>query len=65
MRLLGELRSAEALILQATGPEGRTAGTARLRLLLERLGTGRAGSQRLQQEYFERLLERLDLNGGG
>ena len=65
VRLLGELRSAEALILQATRPEERTAATARLRLLLDRLGAGRAGSLRLQQEYFERLLERLDRVGGG
>ena len=64
VRLLGELRSAEALILQATRPEERTAATARLRLLLDRLGAGRAGSLRLQQEYFERLLERLDGAGG-
>lgn len=65
VRLLGELRSAEALILQATRPEERAAATARLRLLLDRLGTGRAGSLRLQQDYFERLLERLDRVGGG
>ena len=64
VRLLGELRSAEALILQATRPEERTAATARLRLLLDRLGAGRAGSLRLQQEYYERLLERLDGAGG-
>jgi hypothetical protein len=66
VRLLGELRSAAALFFQATGVEERSAASARLRLPLGRLGTGRARSLQLQlqQDYFERLLERLDRAGG-
>ena len=50
VRLLGELRSAEALFFQATGVEERSAASARLRLLLGRLGTDRARSLHLQQD---------------
>jgi len=60
VRLLGELRSAEAPLIHATGPEGRSAASARLHLLLDRLGARRGGSLQLQHDYFERLLERLD-----
>jgi hypothetical protein len=57
--LLAELRSAEQLLVQAIGPEERRAASARLRLLLERLGSSRTGSLRTESDYFERLAERL------
>jgi len=59
VRLLAELGSAEQLIRAATSGEERTAASARLRLLLDRLGSGRAMPLQLQAQYFERLLERV------
>jgi hypothetical protein len=59
VRLLAELRSAEQLLMQARHEEERVAAGARLRILLERLGSGRAVTMRVQSQYFERLVERL------
>jgi hypothetical protein len=59
VRLLGELGSAEQLIREATSDEERAAASTRLRLLLERLGAGRALPLQLQACYFERLLDRM------
>jgi ABC-type lipoprotein export system ATPase subunit len=65
VRLLAELRSAEQLLLQATAREERSAAAARLRLLLERLGTSRAAPLQSQSDYFQRLAERLAGARGG
>jgi hypothetical protein len=65
VRLLAELRSAEQLLLQATAREERSAAAARLRLLLERVGTSRAAPLQSQSDYFQRLAERLAGARGG
>ena len=59
IRLFAELRSAEQLLMQASAEEERVAATARLRVLLERLGSGRAMPLQAQADYFARLVERL------
>jgi len=59
VRLFAELRSAEQLLMQAGRDEERVAASARVRLLLERLGAGRAVTMQVQSEYFEQLVERL------
>jgi hypothetical protein len=59
VRLLRELRTAEQLLARAVDPQERSSASARLRLLLERLGSSRAGPLQSQSEYFERLAERL------
>ena len=63
VRLFAELRSAEQLLMQASAEEERVAATARLRVLLERLGSGRAMPMQAQADYFERLVERLGRAG--
>lgn len=65
VRLLRELRTAEQLLVQAVDPEERSAASVRLRLLLERIGSSRAGPLQSQSEYFERLAGRLAGARGG
>ena len=64
LRLFAELRSAEQLLMQARHEEERGASGARLRILLERLGSGRAVTMQVQSQYFEQLVERLGRGGG-
>ena len=59
IRLLGELGTVEQLLREATRDDERAAASARLRLLLERLDRGRAGSILAEAWYRERLLARL------
>ena len=59
VRLFAEIRSVEQLLMQARVEEESVAATARLRLLLERMGSGRALPLQAQADYFERLVERL------
>ena len=61
--LFAEIRSAEQLLMQARVEEERVAATARLRLLLERMGSGRAMTMQVQSQYFEKLVERLGRAG--
>jgi Domain of unknown function (DUF1992) len=61
IRLFAEIRSAEQLLMQASAKEERVAATARLRVLLERMGSGRAVTMQVQSQYFEQLVERLSL----
>jgi len=63
VRLFAEIRSAGQLLMQASAEEERIAATARLRLLLERMGSGRAMPLQVQADYFERLVERLGRAG--
>jgi hypothetical protein len=63
VKLFAEIRSAEQLLMQASAEEERIAATARLRVLLERLGSGRAMPMQAQTDYFERLVERLGRAG--
>lgn len=65
VRLFAELRSAEQLLMRAGEGEERVAATTRLRLLLERLGAGRAMPLQMQAHYFERLVDRLGRAGEG
>jgi hypothetical protein len=65
VRLFAELRSAEQLLMRAGAEEERVAASARLRLLLERLGAGRAMPLQTQAHYFERLIDRLGRTGEG
>ena len=60
VRLLAEIRSVESLIAHATRDADRAAGSARLRLLLDRLGSGRGGSVQAEAWYFDRLVARLE-----
>ena len=55
VRLFAELRSAEQLLTQASAEEERVVATARLRVLLERMGAGRAMAMQVQSQYFEQL----------
>lgn len=64
LRLFAELRSAEQLLMQARHDEERVAAGARLRVLLDRLGSGRAVTMQVQSQYFEQLVERLARAGG-
>ena len=50
VRLFAEIRSAEQLLMQARAEEERVAATARLRLLLERMGSGRAVTMQVQSQ---------------
>jgi hypothetical protein len=59
LRLFAEIRSAEQLLMQARAGDERVAASARLRVLLERLGSCRAMPLQAQAQYFDRLLERL------
>lgn len=59
VRLFAEIRSAEQLLMKAGNDEERVAASARVRLLLERIGTGRAVTMQVQSQYFEQLVERL------
>ena len=59
VRLFAEIRSAEQLLMQASADEERVAASARVRLLLERMGAGRAVAMQVQSQYFEQLMERL------
>lgn len=54
-----EIGSVEALLREAATEEQRATASARLRLLLQRLGSERAGSLQLQGLYFEALAARL------
>jgi len=63
VRLFAEIRSAEQLLMQARHAEERVAAGARLRILLERLGSGRAVTMQVQSQYFEQLVERLGRAG--
>ena len=55
VRLFAELRSAEQLLMQAGRDEERVAASARVRLLLERIGAGRAVTMQVQFQYFQHL----------
>ena len=55
-----EIGSVEALLREATTREQREAASARLRLLLQRLGAERSASLQVQGLYFEALAARLD-----
>jgi hypothetical protein len=57
--LFAELRSAEQLLMQACHEEERVAASARLRMLLGRMGAGRAVTMQVQAQYLEQLVERL------
>jgi len=59
MKLFARLRSAEPLMLKAGGSEDRVAASARLRMLLEPMGSGRAVAMQVQSRSFEQLVERL------
>lgn len=59
VRLFAELRSAEQLLMKAGNDEERVAASARVRLLLERIGSGRAVTMQVQSQYYEQLVERL------
>lgn len=59
VRLFAEIRSAEQLLMQAGCDEERVAASVRVRLLLERMGAGRAVAMQVQSQYFEQLMERL------
>lgn len=60
VQLLAEIRSVEKLIAVATRDDERAAGSARLRLLLDRLGSSRGGSVQSEAFYFEKLVARLE-----
>lgn len=62
IQLRAEIRSVEQLLAHATDCEERAATAARLRLLLERLGSNRALPLQAEAQYFERLLERVGGN---
>lgn len=59
VRLFAEIRSAEQLLMKAGNDEERAAASARVRLLLERMGAGRAMAMQVQSQYYEQLVERL------
>lgn len=63
VRLFAEIRGAEQLLMRASESEERVAASARLRVLLERLGSGRAVTMQVQSQYFEQLVERLGRAG--
>lgn len=54
-----DIHEAEQLLLMADTEGQRQEAKARIRLLLERLGGQRSASLSTQQDYFERLSERL------
>lgn len=58
-RLRGEIADAEGLLRTARCEEERAEAGARLRLLLDRVGSNRAGSLVTQEAYYRRLCERL------
>jgi hypothetical protein len=45
--------------MKAGNDEERVAASARVRLLLERMGAGRAVAMQVQSQYYEQLVERL------
>ena len=59
VKLFAEIRSAEQLLMKAGNDEERVAASARVRLLLERMGAGRAMAMQVQSQYYEQLVERL------
>jgi hypothetical protein len=59
LRLFSEIRSVEQLLMQARAGDTHVAASARLRVLLERLGSCRAMPLQSQAQYFDRLIERL------
>jgi hypothetical protein len=59
LRLFTEIRSAEQLLMHARHDEERVAASARLRVLLERMGSSRAVPLQAQALYFQKLVERL------
>ncbi len=65
VQLLAEINSVEKLIAQATRDAERAAGSARLRLLLDRLGSSRGGSVQSEAWYFDRLVARLERGPDG
>jgi len=60
-----EIRAAEDLLRAARCAEERAEASARLRLLLDRLGRERAGALLTQEAYHERLRNRLAGAGEG
>jgi hypothetical protein len=60
VQLRREIADVETLLSQARGVEARSAVSKRLRYLLMRLGTT---DPRLQQDYYDKLLERLEPAG--
>jgi len=60
VQLLAEIGSAERLLGHALADDERAAATARVRLLLGRLGGTRGLSLQTEARYFERLVERLE-----
>lgn len=59
VKVFAEIRSAEQLLMKAGNDEERVAASARVRLLLERMGAGRAMAMQVQSQYYEQLVERL------
>ncbi len=54
-----EIRDAEELLRMARNEEERATASARLRLLLNRLGETRAGSLMTQDDYLQRIRARV------
>ena len=63
MQLRRRIDDAEGLLRAARTEEERAQASARLRLLLARLGDGRAGSLMTQEAYFRRIRERVRHDG--
>ena len=59
VRLRKEISEAEQLLLTVEDEALRQEASARLRLLLSRLGTTRSTSRATQQAYYQRLSRRL------
>jgi len=59
LRLFAEIRNVEQLLMQARAGDAHVSASARLRVLLERLGSCRAMPLQSQAQYFDRLIERL------
>ncbi|MDZ7749842.1 MAG: DnaJ family domain-containing protein [Halofilum sp. (in: g-proteobacteria)] len=59
MQVRRELHDAEALLHAARTEEERATAGARIRLLLSRLGDRRGGSLLTQEDYFQRIRERI------
>ena len=64
VQLFAEIGSVERLLSQALTDEERAAATARVRLLLGRLGGARGLSLQTEVRYFDRLVQRLGRAAG-
>ncbi len=58
-----DIADAEALLHAARDSEERAEASARLRLLLNRLGSQRAVSLATQERYYQRILARVEAAG--